>query len=91
MQKDFLGVYAADELKNISNFRRKLSGKKHSIPFCIVNTDPIELPGQHWIGLLNICPKNHVFVFDSYGELGFSTFIKSNDEENNKYFFCGRR
>ena len=81
MQKDFLGIYAADELKNIIDFRRRLSGKKHSVLFCIVNTDPIELPGQHWISVLNICPENHVFTFDSFGELGYSTFIKSDDEE----------
>ena len=36
---------------------------------------------------MNICPKNHVFVFDSYGELGFSTFIKSDDEEIINFFF----
>ena len=87
MRKDFLGVYAADELRSLTGFRNKLSKNKHVIPFCIVNTDPIELPGQHWIALLNICPKQHIFIFDSYGELGYREFIRSDDEEILNHFF----
>ena len=87
MRKDFLGVYAADELHSLTGFRNKLRKNKHLIPFSIVNTDPIELPGQHWIALLNICPKHHIFIFDSYGELGYREFIKSDDEEILNHFF----
>ena len=80
MSKEFLGIFAVDELKNLTKFRSKIASRKHSVPFCISNTDPIELPGEHWIGILNICPNDHLFI-------GFSTFIKSDDEEIIGSFF----
>ena len=89
MIKEFLGVYAAKELKeiNIKKFRIKITDRVHRVPFCVANTDPIEENGQHWIGIFNICPDNNLFIFDSYGEAGFKEFIESDDEEIIGSFF----
>ena len=89
MSKEFLGIYAANELKDIdiNKFRKKINDGSHNVPFCITNTDPIEKAGQHWISIHNICPDNNCFLFDSYGEIGFNHFIVSDDEELISSFF----
>ena len=86
MNNEFLGIYAADELKGLKKLKSKLNKEKHTVPFCIVNTDPINLPGEHWVAVINVCPDTHLFLFDSYRELGFRTFMKSDDEEIIDYF-----
>ena len=81
MNREFAGVYSADTAKKFSKFKARLEQEKHSIPFCIVNTDPKKLPGTHWITILNICPREEIFIFDPFGDFGFSMFIKSDDED----------
>lgn len=53
----FIGVYPADQMPS-----------NYPIPCCFVaNTDPANLPGQHWIAIN--CPINgSVEYFDSFGE-----------------------
>ena len=51
----FRGVFAADRLP-----RRPYDGGY------VVNTDPHDKPGQHWLGLWVDAPR-HLEVFDSYG------------------------
>ena len=45
----------------------------------ILNTDRSNLPGTHWCSILNIYPKKQLFLFDSYGFLGFKVFIEQHD------------
>ena len=78
---EFLGVYPTDELKKLKSLKTKLTKEKHTVPCCIFNTDPIALPGEHWIGVFNISPDNELFVFDSFGNAGFSWFITNDDEQ----------
>ena len=44
-------------------------------PFTILNTDGRNLPGTHWWSKLNIYPKKQLFLFNSYGFLGFKAII----------------
>ena len=44
-------------------------------PCTILNTDRSNLPCTHWWSILNIYPKKHLFLFNSYGFLGFMAFI----------------
>lgn len=67
MKKTLIGVYAADNIPK----------KHHPMPYgFIVNTDPHQLPGKHWIACYI---KNNVLeTFDSYGHSPgiLSPFIK---------------
>ena len=55
----FQGVYACNQLPNY----------KLESPFAIVvNTDPIEKPGEHWVALVSIDPDK-IEYFDSYGHI----------------------
>ena len=47
--------------------------------FKILNTDRSNLPGMHWWSILNIYPKKQLFLFDSYGFLGFKAFVQQDD------------
>lgn len=51
----FLGVYPKDKLPTINNY-----------PSCfILNTDPSNKPGEHWLAAF--IDKNKNYFFDSYG------------------------
>ena len=44
----------------------------------MVNTHPIAKSGTHWVSLVKL-QDNSFFLFDSFGLLGFSEFIVSDD------------
>ena len=48
-------------------------------PFVILNTDMSNLQGIHWWSIVNIYPQKQLFLFDSYGFLGFKAFIEEDD------------
>ena len=78
---NYCGVYAIDEL--IDEFVKcalKIvkGGGESKLPFAIVNTDPIAKSGNHWVSLIKL-QDHSFFLFDSFGLLGFSQFIVSND------------
>ena len=53
----FIGVFAADRIPKLISF-----------PCCyVVNTDPANLPGKHWVAYFHYSPTSHEF-FDSYGQ-----------------------
>ena len=86
----FLGVFARDQLPTPSQY-----------PACFVaNTDPISLPGTHWVAFFYVSPT-HLEFFDSYGEpphfYNFSisnkiTTLKSNSRplQNLRTTVCGQ-
>ena len=55
---NFLGVFAYDQLPEISKLARPL--------MLVVNTDPSYLPGKHWLAIY-IDDGNHTLFFDSFG------------------------
>ena len=60
----FSGVYASDELSSIEI-------NKYPKSF-VVNTDPMELPGNHWIAIYFHEHMKGEFI-DSYGSIRFIT------------------
>ena len=86
----FLGVFARDQLPTASKY-----------PACFeANTDPISLPGTHWVEFFYVSPT-HLEFFDSYGEpphfYNFSisnkiTTLKSNSQplQNLRTTVCGQ-
>ena len=57
---DFIGVFALNRIPNFSNRYKPLK--------FIVNTDPINLPGTHWIAVWRNAMAE-VEIFDSFGML----------------------
>lgn len=56
----FLGVFPRDRIPSLSSVA--------SYPACcVVNTDPHDQPGSHWVAL-NILSHRQVEFFDSYGQ-----------------------
>lgn len=52
----FAGVYASDQVPNLS--------KKS--PYCIVNLDPSNKPGEHWVAVY-LQNNDTVLLYDSFG------------------------
>ena len=76
----FQGVYASDQLKQIS--------KPTQLPASyIINEDPATKSGSHWVALY-IDKNKHVEYFDSYGKLPIKpieTFLRRLSREPNTY------
>ena len=54
----WLGVFTRDELRNLI---------RESRPWCLIlNTDPKDLPGTHWLAL-NAPSVGPIELFDSFG------------------------
>ena len=58
LQKYYEGVYAADNFPKFNNAKRNC--------FVIINTDPSNQPGQHWVVLASYFGK--IIFADSYGK-----------------------
>ena len=56
-----------------------ISKKKGKYFFIIVNTDSSEKGRMHWWSILNIEPKQDIFLFDSFGLDGLKHFIIQDD------------
>ena len=53
-----------------------------------MNTDRSDKAGTHWWSFLDLHPKKEIFLFDSYGFVGFQKFIIDNDRNTlNKILF----
>ena len=55
----------------------------------IMNTDKSNKEGEHWWSLLEISPKDQIFLFDSFGFVGLKEFIVDNDKQIIDNFFYG--
>ena len=53
----------------------------------IMNTDRANKEGKHWWSLLEISSKEQIFLFDSFGFIGFKEFIIDNDKQIIDQFF----
>ena len=61
------------------NHAAMISKKKGKYSFIIVNTDSSEKGRMHWWSILNIEPKQDIFLFDSFGLDGLKHFIIQDD------------
>lgn len=83
MAHNFLGVFPADVVKIVSD---ELLTKPY--PFCIVNTDPSNKPGQHWVLFhpLKNMKRPSCMLFDSFGKLSLAHLYVSDDSQLIKKF-----
>ena len=78
-QGNFVGVFPSDRVTPFLNFLKMMKIKSSHYPFTILSKGRSNLPGTHWWSILNIYPKKQLFLFDSYGFLGFTVFIEQDD------------
>ena len=78
-QRNFVGVFLSDRTTLFLNFLKMMKRKRGHYPFTILNTDRSNLPGGHWCSILNIYKETQLFLFNSYGFLGFKAFIEQDD------------
>ena len=78
-QRNFVGVFSSDRRTLFLNFLKMMKRKGGYYPFTILNTDRSNLPGSHWCSILNIYKETQLFLFNSYGFLGFNAFIEQDD------------
>ena len=83
-QENFLGVFPADRVYKYE--RRILKVKRNlNMASCIMNTDRYDKPGQHWVALVHLDQYN-LFLFDSFGKVGFEHFFIDDDAKILKNF-----
>lgn len=72
LKEQFLGIFASDQLPE------KITSKPCAL---IVNTDPSDQPGQHWVAIY-VSKEGSLEYFDSFGFYpfidSFKTFINNN-------------
>ena len=78
-QRNLVGVFSSNRTTPFLNFLKMMKRKGSHYPFIILNTERTNSPGTHWWSILNIYPRKQLFLFDSYGFLGFKAFIEQDD------------
>jgi len=80
-KSDFLGVFPVDVQVN-SIISKAKAGKQS---YFILNTDPGNKPGQHWIGVV-YDGENRMYIYDSFGRKS-KTLLKTfvNNLNKKKY------
>ena len=89
LKQNFVGVFPSNETFKFFKFKHLVREKKAPYPFMIMNTDRSNKEGKHWWSLLEISPKDQIFLFDSFGFLGLKEFIVDNDKQIIDNFFYG--
>ena len=75
LKKKIKKVISSDSLTKYVDFKTVLKENNPKYATIIMNTARVNTNGVHWWSIINIEPKKHVFLFDSYGFKGFTVFI----------------
>ena len=81
LKKNFKKVISSNSLTKYIDFKTILKENDAKYPFIIMNTARVNTNGVHWWTILNIEPKKHIFLFDSYGFKGFLVFILRDNKQ----------
>ena len=79
IKNNYMGAYSIGSITKYINFYEIIKQRNAKYPFAIFDTDKENEPGFHWWSLMDIHPKNNLFLFDSFGLEGFKLFIVKND------------
>ena len=77
--ENFVRVFHSNYMNKFINHAAMLSDRG-KYPFIIANTDASDKPGVHWWSILDIEPRNNIFLFDSFGLDGLKHFIIQDDK-----------
>ena len=81
LKKNFKKVVSSNSLTKYVDFKTILEENNPKYPFIIMNPARVNNNGVHWWTILNIEPKKHIFLFDSYGFKGFLVFILRDNKQ----------
>ena len=84
IKKNYCGTLAVDQLDTFEECDKLV--QKINRPR-VFNTDPIQLPGQHWMTLIKLQDKRSFMLFDSFGAVGFQEFLIGNRIDIVERFF----
>ena len=76
-----MGTFSIDSITRYINCYEIIKWRNGKYPFAIFNTDKENEPGIHWWSFMDIHPKNHIFLFDSFSIEDFKLFIVNNDQK----------
>ena len=79
--KNFVGVFPSNKMNKFIDHAAMIS-ESGKFPFVIANTDADDKPGVHWWSILDIEPKNDIYIFfDTFGIEGLKHFIIQDDKK----------
>ena len=79
--KNFLGVFPSNKMNKFI-YHAAMISESGKFPFVIANTDADYKPGVHWWSILDIEPKNDIYIFfDTFGIEGLKHFITEDDKK----------
>ena len=81
LKKNFKKVISSNSLTKYVDFKTILKENNPKYATIIMNTARVNTNGVHWWSIVNIEPKKHVFLFDSYGFKGFQVFILRDNKQ----------
>ena len=81
LKKNFKKVISSNSLTKYVDFKSVLKENNPKYATIIMNTARVNTNGVHWWSIVNIEPKKHVFLFDSYGFKGFRVFILRDNKQ----------
>ena len=81
LKKKFKKVISSNSLTKYVDFKSVLKENNPKYATIIMNTARVNTNGVHWWSIVNIEPKKHVFLFDSYGFKGFRVFILRDNKQ----------
>ena len=81
LSESFVGVFPSIYMNKFINYAAMIEGKKGKYPFIIANTDKDSERVTHWWSILDIKPRNDIFLFDSFGLDGLKHFIIQDDKK----------
>ena len=81
MKKTYMGAYSIDSITKYINFYEIIKQRNAKYAFAMFNTDKENKPGVHWWSVMDIHPKNNLFLFDSFGLEGFKLFVVNNNQQ----------
>ena len=81
LKKNFKKVISSNSLTKYVHFKTILKENNPKYATIIMNTARVNTNGVHWWSIVNIEPKKHVFLFDSYGFKGFQVFILRDNKQ----------
>ena len=64
--ENFVGVFPSNRMNRFID-HAAISDSNGKYPFAIANTDAEGKPGIHWWSILDMEPRNDIFLFDSFG------------------------
>ena len=80
LKKKFKKVVSSNSLTKYIDFKNVLKENNPKYATIIMNTARVNTNGVNWWSIINIEPKKHIFLFDSYGFKGFTVFIQRDNK-----------